>query len=116
MPVLPNRLHMPPEQGPRSSLKANDQLRANVRELLDLRRWTQTELADRLGQSQPWLSKRLTGTTPFQIEDVDAIAAAFDLSPSDLLCVGFGQWDRRSMPDRRSGLERRYRRRDTQDR
>jgi transcriptional regulator with XRE-family HTH domain len=88
---------------------ANDWLRANVRELMDLRRWTQMELAKRLGVSQPWLSKRLTGTTPFQIEDIDAIGAVFGLSPQELLCAGFGKWDRRDGEERRAGHERRRR-------
>jgi transcriptional regulator with XRE-family HTH domain len=77
---------------------------------MEVRRWTQAQLADRLKVSQPWLSKRLTGTTPFQIEDLDAIAAVFGLSPSDLLCAGYGKWDRRVREDRRSGADRRQKR------
>jgi len=91
----------------RRPLTANDQIRANVRELMDLRRWTQADLAERLGRSQPWLSKRLTGTTPFQIEDLDTFSAAFGLKPAELLCMGFGKWDRRQTPERRAGDERR---------
>ena len=86
---------------------ANEWLRANVRELMDLRKWTQQELAERLGVSQPWLSKRLTGRTPFHMRDLDAIAHVFGLSPHELLCAGYGQWDRRHGSDRRSGDERR---------
>jgi transcriptional regulator with XRE-family HTH domain len=86
---------------------ANEWVRANVRELMDLRRWTQVQLAERLKVSQPWLSKRLTGTTPFQIEDLDMFAAAFGLSPQELLCAGFGKWDRRNIDERRTGRDRR---------
>lgn len=93
--------------GPRQ-LTANDQIRANVRELLDMRRLTQAELAKRLGVSQPWVSKRLSGTTPFHIKDLDVIADVFGLSPGQLMCVGFGTLDRRQTErDRRSGEERR---------
>lgn len=87
---------------------ANEWVRANVKELMELRRWTQSDLAERLSVSQPWLSKRLTGTTPFQIEDLDAIAHVFGLSPSELLCAGHGQWDRRAGEDRRRGEDRRH--------
>lgn len=89
-------------------LSVNDQLRENVRVLMDARRLTQAQLAERLGQSQPWLSKRLTGTTPFHIEDLDALAHVFALSPAELLQPGYGKWDRRThdivrrvCPDRR---------------
>jgi transcriptional regulator with XRE-family HTH domain len=94
------------QDGPPRS--ANDQLRVNVRELMEVRRWKQADLAERLGMSQPWLSKRLTGITPFHMEDVDAIAAAFGLAPWELLCGGFGSFDRRkASSDRRSGEDRR---------
>jgi transcriptional regulator with XRE-family HTH domain len=85
---------------------ANEWARANVREAMDLRKWSQAELANRLDRSQPWLSKRLTGTTEFQIGDLDALATVFGLSPSELLQPGFGKWDRRK-GERRSGTDRR---------
>lgn len=88
-------------------LTANDQLRANVRALMDIRNWTQAEFAERLQRSQPWLSKRLTGTTPFQIEDLDLMAHVFGLSPAEMLCIGYGKWDRRQTPDRRMAPDRR---------
>lgn len=85
----------------------NERIQRNIRELMRWRRMTQADLADALGESQPWLSKRLTGTTPFQLCDVDAIAAVFELSPAELLREGYGKWDRRAGGDRRTGLERR---------
>ena len=86
----------------------NDLLRANVRELLDMRRMTQADLAKQLNVSQPWVSKRLSGTTPFQIGDIDAVADSFGLSPAQLLCVGHGTQDRRkAQHDRRCGEDRR---------
>lgn len=87
---------------------ANDRLRENVRALMDWRRMTQADLAEKLQRSQPWLSKRLTGTTPFQIEDLDALADVFGLSPQELFCQGHGELDRRTPgSDRRSGVDRR---------
>lgn len=86
---------------------ANEWARANVKELMEVRRMTQAQLAERLGVSQPWLSKRITGTTEFQLGDLDAIGAVFGLSPADLLCAGYGKWDRRSGRERRERAERR---------
>jgi transcriptional regulator with XRE-family HTH domain len=86
---------------------ANDRVRANVKALMDQRRMNQVELAEKLGQSQPWLSKRLTGATPFQIEDLDLIGAFFGLTPAQLLQEGHGALDRRAGHDRRSRMDRR---------
>lgn len=88
---------------------ANEQIRENVRALMDLRRWKQADLAERLGRSQPWLSKRLTGKTPFHMSDLDALSAVFSLSQAEVLQPGFGKWDRRSGEDRRRVPERRRR-------
>ena len=77
-PVLPTGLRMTFGTTPQT---ANEWLRANVQELMDLRRWNQSELAARLHVSQPWLSKRLRGRTPFHMRDLDAIAHVFGLSP-----------------------------------
>ncbi len=95
--------------GPPTPKTANEWVQTNVREAMDARGWTQSELAERLGQSQPWLSKRLTGHTPFQIEDLDALARVFGLSPTEWLCAGYGKWDRRRIIDRRGGADRRRR-------
>jgi transcriptional regulator with XRE-family HTH domain len=92
---------------------AEHRLRTNVLELMEFRRMTQAELAELLGKSQPWLSKRLSGKpwseggSRFQIEDLDALANVFGLSPAQLLEPGHGKWDRRSGRDRRSGFDRR---------
>lgn len=88
---------------------ANDQVRANVEELMAMRGMTQAVLADRLGESQPWLSKRLTGKTPFQMRDLDMIGDVFGLSPAQLLQEGYGKQDRRCGNDRRVCADRRQR-------
>jgi transcriptional regulator with XRE-family HTH domain len=81
---------------------------ATIKALMEWRRMTQAELAEQLNRSQPWVSKRLTGTTPFQIEDLDLFADAFGLSPAELLQEGHGKLDRRAGGDRRSGADRRH--------
>lgn len=92
---------------------AEHQLRLNLIELMEFRRMTQAELAERLGKGQPWLSKRLSGKpwneggSRFQLEDLDALADVFGLSPAQLLEPGVGKWDRRCGRDRRTGGERR---------
>jgi transcriptional regulator with XRE-family HTH domain len=86
---------------------ANDRVRTNVECLMEMRRMTQAELAEQIGKSQPWLSKRLTGATPFQIEDLDLVGDAFGLSPAQLLQDGYGKRDRRCGEERRSGADRR---------
>jgi transcriptional regulator with XRE-family HTH domain len=89
---------------------AGELLRRNVLELMRSRGLNQTALATKLGHSQPWLSRRLSGKGGhggrFQFEDVDRLANVFGLSPAQLLCAGQGEWDRRKQ-DRRSGEERR---------
>ena len=92
---------------------AEQRLRKNLLELMESRRMTQAELAERLGKGQPWLSKRLSGKpwneggSRFQLEDLDAIAHIFGLSPAQLLEPGHGKWDRRSGTERRGGIDRR---------
>jgi len=89
-------------------------LRRNIEQLMKTRHMKQAELAERVGKSQGWLSKRLNGKlskdggSRFQVQDLDAIAAAFELSPAALLRPGHQNWDRRrSVRDRRSGFDRR---------
>lgn len=84
-------------------------VRRNVLELMRWRRMNQVTLAERLGKSQPWLSRRLSTTdksTRFQFGDLDAIADVFGVSPAQLMCAGIGEWERRK-GERRSGEDRR---------
>lgn len=58
-----------------------DQLVAGeIRAELGRQRRTQAELADQLGVSRPWLSRRLSGETPLAVGDVAAIADALGVS------------------------------------
>ena len=106
--MLPNKLRMKLGSSEPPPLTANERIIQTVKSLMDWRRMTQADLAALLDRSQPWLSKRLTGTTPFQIEDLDALGGVFGLSPAELLQAGHGNLDRRTGDDRRSGADRRH--------
>lgn len=94
---------------------AEERLRRNLLELMEFRRMKQSELADLLGHSQSWVSKRLAGKESgrgnrFQLRDLDQLSTIFGLSPWELLQPAYGKWDRRSGADRRGGSDRRTRR------
>ena len=92
---------------------AEEWLRRNVLELMQFYRMNQTELAEKIGRGQSWLSRRLSGKpwdeggSRFQFEDLDRLAAVFHLSPAELLQPKYGKWDRRSSTERRSHTDRR---------
>ncbi len=53
--------------------------------LLARRRVTATELARKLGKSQTWIWRRLQGEVAFDLNDLEAIADALGVTPTDLL-------------------------------
>jgi hypothetical protein len=63
----------------------NAAVAAEVRAELARRRWSQVELAAKLGEDQMWLSRRLRGTKPLTITELEAIALALQLTPAELL-------------------------------
>ena len=97
------------------SLSAEEWLRRNVLELMRFYRMKQATLAEKIGRSQSWLSRRLSGKpwdeggSRFQFEDLDVLAAVFGLSPAELLEPNYGDWNRRTGHERRSGTDRRRR-------
>ena len=86
---------------------SNDRVRANVEQLMEMHGINQVELVARVAKSQPWLSKRMTGQTPFRMSDLDLLAEVFGLSPWQLLQEGYGKLDRRGGAERRCGTDRR---------
>lgn len=94
-----------------TEIPAEEQLRRNILELMRWRKMNQVRLAKLLGQSQSWLSRRLSEKpdkgTRFQFSDLDTLSAIFGVSPAQLLQPGYGNWDRRTGGDRRSGVDRR---------
>jgi transcriptional regulator with XRE-family HTH domain len=63
----------------------NDQVAEEIRVQLARKRMSQAELARRLAVSGPWLSYRLTGKQPIDLNDLDAIATALGVTPRELL-------------------------------
>lgn len=62
-----------------------DTVAGAVRAEMARRRMTQQGLADQLGVGQWWVSKRLTRSIPFTIEDLERIATALQLPPAHFL-------------------------------
>lgn len=71
-----------------------------IRVLLARRRMSASELARRIGQSQPYLSRRLTGEVALDVDDLVKIAQVLDVSPGSLLT---GQDTLRSPRRRQTG-------------
>jgi len=63
-----------------------------VRVLLTRRAITQKVLAAEIGMGQPQMSRRLKGHVPFDVDELEAIAAFFDVPITDL----FGAADLRN--------------------
>jgi transcriptional regulator with XRE-family HTH domain len=66
-------------------LNMSGRVAEEIRALLGRRRMTGRELARRLGVSPSWVSYRLTGTQPIDLNDLDAIARVLDVGIVDLL-------------------------------
>ena len=107
------RLRLAMAEGGGHEVSAEEWLRRNVLDLMEFYRMKQATLAERIGRSQSWLSRRLSGKSwdqggsRFQFEDLDALAAVFGLSPAELLEPKYGEWNRRTGHERRSGTDRR---------
>lgn len=58
---------------------------AAVRAEMAWQQRTGVALAEHLGMTQPSVSNRLTGKTPFDLAEIERVAAWLNLSPADLL-------------------------------
>lgn len=59
--------------------------------LLTSRDMNATELARRIGKNQAWIQRRMAGDVAFDLEDLEKIAAVFEIGPLELLSlVGSG--------------------------
>lgn len=58
---------------------------ANIRAEMGRRMTSQAGLAEKMGRTQQFLSRRLTGQTNFTIEEIAQIAAILEVSVSTLL-------------------------------
>src|SRR5258705_11721003 len=85
----------------------------NIHALLEARRQTHRDLADWVGHHETWLSKILKEDRGIRFEDLDRVAAFFDMTSHQLLSPGLiqetdrRQGERRRERERRSGIERR---------
>lgn len=61
------------------------QIAAEIRKQLFLRDMTATQLGQQAGMTQPYISRRLTGATAFDVDDLQRIAEALDVQVADLL-------------------------------
>lgn len=61
------------------------QVAEEIRALLARRRISASELARRLGVNQPYISRRLTGETAADVDDLQRIADALGVAVADLL-------------------------------
>lgn len=63
----------------------SDRVAEEVRAMLARRRVSGRKLADQLGVSPSWVSYRLTGTQPIDLNDLERIASALNVEVTDLL-------------------------------
>lgn len=71
-----------------SSIKLDELVSGEIRAWMGRRRLNQSTLADALGERQQWVSRRLSGSVPMSLDDVERIAEALDVSAFDLLTGG----------------------------
>ena len=92
--------------GPATSL--NSRVAMEIRAMMGRYGITQTQLADVLGVNQGQTSKRLRSVIPFTLPEIEAIAAFFKISPSQLL--GYAESPQPEGPDGGQVVELRQRR------
>lgn len=76
------RVTDPPEGG--EPMTAKQLVAEEIRALKARRNDTQEALAAHLGRSQSYVSRRLTGEYPFDLDDLELIAARYDVPITDL--------------------------------
>lgn len=94
-------------------LPAQEQLTRNVRRLLEFTRNKQSDLAQALGVTQGHVSLLLSGQRQWQVDMLDVLARFFVVSvPALFIAPDRLGGDRRRIPDRRTGHDRRAARSD----
>lgn len=66
-------------------MDANQATAEQLRATLARRRITGTRLAEMLGTNAMWAQRRMSGSVPITVNDLDRIATALDVPLSDLL-------------------------------
>lgn len=62
-------------------------------------RVSQSELARRLGEGQPWVNRRVNGDVALDVDDIERISAALDVPTTKLLGWSGGQMSAQFTPD-----------------
>lgn len=57
----------------------NTQIRADIRGELARNRRTQADLAKQIGRSAKWVNRRMTGSAPITLADLDLIASGLNV-------------------------------------
>jgi transcriptional regulator with XRE-family HTH domain len=68
-----------------ASTGLNDAVLEEIRVWMARRRLNQSELAELLGEGQPWVSRRLGGRTPLTVDDLQRVADALGVDVLALL-------------------------------
>lgn len=63
----------------------SERIASNVRAEMARRRITQTEIAKKAGIPQSGLSRRLVGSTPFTVNEIERIAEVLDIQVNELI-------------------------------
>lgn len=97
----------PPRPRSQQVLRAHFALVQNIRALIASRGVSGTDVAQAAGHKPPWLSKILSADRGIGLQDLDKIAAFFDIEVCDLFRPGIAALleRRRGMPDRRIGTK-----------
>lgn len=62
-----------------------------VRAMMGRRQMSAVQLGRKIGKSQSYMSRRLTGETAFDLDDLEAITAALDVPLGNLISPATGQ-------------------------
>jgi transcriptional regulator with XRE-family HTH domain len=73
------------QQEPGALAGLNAAVAAEIRAILARRGWKQSQLAERLGVHEMWVSRRLRGVNAISVDDLERIAAALGIKPANLL-------------------------------
>src|SRR5687767_6944026 len=73
------------ENETRGAIRLSDAVAKEVRVMLVRREMKQTELAAKMGVSEMWLSRRLRGSQPLDLNDLQLIADCLNVEVTDLL-------------------------------
>src|SRR5262245_30870273 len=68
-----------------ATTRLTDQVAEEIRALLGRRRLSASALAIRMGVTQRYISRRLTGEAPLDLNDIEMIARVLDVEPAKLL-------------------------------